>query len=147
MMEQTEIQEIFSGLRALVESTFPKRCRNCGREYASSAEFIAATRAVRPNCSGLKQSLDDDDNPIVEVFRNCECGSTLMEIFNDRRDLSEAGIKRRHRFEEMLGHLVSRGVAREVAYAELIKLMRGQANELLSLVRTVSGSKANVDSM
>lgn len=146
MLEQTEIQEIYSGLRALAESTFPKRCRNCGQEYASAAEFIVATQAVRPNCSGLKQSQDDDDNLIVEVFRNCNCGSTLMESFNDRRDLTEEGIKRRRRFEEMLGHLVSRGVAREVAYAELIKLMRGQANELLLLVRTVAGRKTNVDS-
>lgn len=141
MVEQTEIQEIFAGLRELEESTFPKRCRNCGRVYASVAEFVAATQAVRPDCSGLKQGRDEDNRPVVDLFRNCACGSTLMESFNDRRDLSEAGLKRRRRFEGVLKHLLSRGVAREVAYAELIKLLRGQPNDLLHLIKTVSEAR------
>lgn len=135
MPEQTETEQIFSGLRALAESAFPKRCRNCGREYASAAEFIAVTQAPRANCSGLKHSLDDDDNPIVDLFRNCECGSTLMESFSDRRDVSEAGIKRRQNFEQILGELLAQGVAREVAYVELIKFMRGEPHDLLHLAR------------
>lgn len=144
MLPQNEIQEIFAGLQELVAATFPKRCRNCGREYISATEFFAATSAVRPNCSGLKLSRDDDDNPVVELFRNCECGSTLMENFNDRRDLTAAGIKRRRRFNEMLAHLVSRGVAREIANAQLLKLLRGQPNTLLHLVRTVTEHDTNV---
>jgi len=139
MVEQTETQEIFSGLRALVESTFPKRCSNCGREYKSSAEFIAATCAVQPNCSGLKQSMYDYNHPIIEVFRNCACGSTLMENFSNRRDLSEAGIKRRQLFGEMLQRMVTRGVARQAAYAKLIKVIRNQPSEFTRLARTMIG--------
>lgn len=133
MLKQTEVEQIFSGLRALAESAFPKRCSNCGREYVSAAEFIAATQALRPDCSGLKHSLDDDDKPIVDLFRNCACGSTLMQSFSDRRDYSEAGMKRRQYFDQTLGDLVTQGVAREIAYVELLKFMRGEPHELLHL--------------
>lgn len=141
MFEPTEIQEMFAGLRELEEATFPKRCRTCGREYASVAEFVSATHAVRPDCTGLKQGRDEDNQPVVDLFRNCACGSTLMESFNDRRDLSEAGLKRRRRFEGVLDHLLARGVARETAYAELLKLLRGQPNDLLPLIRSVTGDR------
>lgn len=81
MLEQGKIRKILSGLRELEVSAFPKRCACCAREYASVAEFIAATQAPPSNCSGLKPGRDDDGNAIVELFRNCDCGSTLMECF------------------------------------------------------------------
>lgn len=135
MAEPTTNQGIFAGLRQLAESAFPKRCAGCGHEYATAMEFIAATHALHPRRSGLKQSRDDDENLIVDLFRNCECGSTLMESFHDRRDLTAAGIKRRRRFDEMLGRLVASGMDKDVAQAELLKLMRGQSNDLLRLLR------------
>lgn len=138
MFEQAENRDLFAGLRELAESAFPKRCRGCGRVYASAAEFIAATHALRPNCSGLKQGCDDDEHLVVELFRNCECGSTLMETFNDRRDLSEAGSKRRRRFEEIFTYLVGRGIAADIAHNELLKLMHGQANDVLPLIKQKS---------
>ncbi|MCK9987662.1 MAG: hypothetical protein AzoDbin1_04134, partial [Azoarcus sp.] len=42
-----------------------------------------------------------DGQVIVELFRNCVCGSTLMDCFRDRRDTSEAGLRRRARFGEL----------------------------------------------
>lgn len=81
MLEQTEMQEILSGLRELKASAFPKRCACCAREYASAAEFISATQALQSTCGGLKPGEDDDGYPIIELFRNCACGSTLMESF------------------------------------------------------------------
>lgn len=135
MVEPMDMQDLFAGLRELAESAFPKRCRACGREYANAAEFVAATRPPRPGCSGLKQGHDDDERLIVEVFRNCQCGSTLMESFGNRRDLGPEGIKRRRRFEQLLGYLLARGVAAEIAHAELLKVMRGEANTLLQLIR------------
>lgn len=127
--------ELFASLHALVASTFPKRCRNCGREYASAEEFFAATQPVRADHTGLKQSLDDQGQPIVELFRNCTCGSTLLENFSNRRNLSPAGIKRRARFDELLGKLEAAGADAETARAELLKMMRGQANSLIELIR------------
>lgn len=129
--------DLFAGLQVLVEATFPKRCRTCGREYADATEFISATQQVRPDHAGLKQSLDDDGNPIVDLFRNCACGSTLLESFYNRRDLTDVGMKRRRRFEDLLAKLIGAGVDVVVARAELRKLMRGQANAVIEIIRAV----------
>ncbi len=122
---------LYQGLRELAESAFPKRCATCGRVYASAEEFLRETRTLRANSSGLKQSVDDDGSTIVELYRNCACGSTLMDFFVDRRDMSEAGLRRRRRFGELLERLVSAGLEREVARAELIKIVHGQPSEIL----------------
>ena len=130
---------LFSGLRALQESTFPKRCRNCGREYVDVGEFVAATQKVRADHDGLKQSLDDDGNSIIDLFRNCACGSTLLESFYNRRDMSADGGKRRERFDSLLAQLVAAGVDATIARAEMIKLMHGQPNDLTRLVQRAKG--------
>ena len=127
--------EFFRGLRELVDSAFPKQCKNCGREYRSSAEFLVATRPLRADSSGLKQSRDDDGQMIVDLFRNCICGSTLLESFGDRRNLDADGIIRRKRFENMVCQLVEMGCPEETARGEMLKLMRGQPNEMLYLTK------------
>ncbi|MFZ2161585.1 MAG: hypothetical protein WAW02_05155 [Sideroxyarcus sp.] len=128
-------EDIYTGLRQLADSAFPKRCKLCGREYQNSAEFLAATQPVRTNSSGLKQSHDDDGHEIVELFRNCVCGSTLLESYWNRRDLTDAGIMRRKRFQDMVGKLVATGCPAETAHSELLKFVRGQPNELLGLTK------------
>lgn len=130
-MEMDGMQGFYAGLRQLAESAFPKRCRNCGRTYRDAKEFVASTEPTAPDRSGLKQSLDDDNRVIVELFRNCVCGSTLMDCFNDRRDLSSSGTLRRQHFQKLLDQLAEHGVERQLARAELLKVMRGQASELL----------------
>lgn len=129
--------DLFGSLRALQESTFPKVCRNCGCEYADARQFLAATQQVRADHTGLKSSQEEDGSFVVDVFRNCACGSTLLESFHDRRDLSEAGIKRRARFGELLDKLVADGVPEEKVRTELFKLMRGQPHELIQLIRAI----------
>lgn len=132
---------LFAGLRQLADAAFPKRCAHCGRVYRNSEEFLTATQPVRPDCSGLKQSRDDDDQMIVDLFRNCVCGSTLLESFRNRRDLSKDGIMRRMLFQEMVGKIAAMGHPAETARDELLKFMRGQPNELLSLtVEKISDS-------
>lgn len=129
--DSTDDETLFANLRALEESTFPKRCATCGRSYATAAEFAIATSALSADRSGFKQTYDEDGKPIVELFRNCVCGSTLMSDFHDRRDWSPGGGKRRQRFDELLRLLQERGIDGAVARAELLKLMRGQKSELL----------------
>ena len=129
-------EDLFRSLRALEEATFPKVCRNCGHRYEDAAEFLAATRQVRPDHTGLKEGIDEDGAAIVEVFRNCACGSTLLESFSDRRDQSANGLLRRKRFGEMLDKLVADGVEFTRARAELLKLMRGQPHDLIGLIRS-----------
>ena len=128
-------EELYAGLRELADSAFPVRCGNCGREYRNSSEFLAATQPVRANASGLKQSRNDDGQMIVDLFRNCVCGSTLLESFGNRRELGEDGVKRRMRFQDMVDKLVAMGYTEEVIRGELLKLMRGQPNEVISLAK------------
>lgn len=124
---------LFADLQALANTAFPKRCNTCGRVFNSPEEFVRETESIR-GVSGLKSACDDDGRPVVELFRNCPCGSTLMDAFRDRRDSSEAGLRRRTKFGEIIERLVTRGVAREVARVELLKLMRGEGSELLTRV-------------
>lgn len=119
-------QLFFEGLRALAEAAFPKHCACCGRVFATADEFILQTQSMRQNVSGLKQSFDDNNVAIVEVYRNCLCGSTLMDFFSDRRDTSEASLQRRQLFEQLLLQLQEKGMGRGAARAYLLHLVRGQ---------------------
>jgi hypothetical protein len=133
-----ESDQLLANLRALAESQFPKRCANCGRVYATADEFIAATAPPANGHSGLKQGTSDEGRIIVELFRNCVCGSTLMNDFSNRRDETAAGIRRRERFDTLANGLRERGVADAEIRAELLKLMHGQPSRLLSLIRRTS---------
>lgn len=127
--------ELFNGLKELAETSFPKKCANCGRLFSSAEQFLLETQGISPSVTGLKQSEDDDGSKIVEVFRNCPCGSTLMEFFCDRRDFSDAGDKRRKKFDKLLDFLERNNFDRITARIELIKVMRGEKSEMLSKVR------------
>jgi hypothetical protein len=116
----------FEGLRALAASAFPKHCNNCGRVFATAADFIEQTKSLRSDRSGLKQSYDDDNIAIVEAYRNCVCGSTLMDFFSDRRDISDAGNERRQLFDTLLPHLQEKGMNRQAARDHLLGLLRGR---------------------
>ena len=84
---------------------------------------------MRSDISGLKQSVDDENVVIVEAYRNCQCGSTLMDLFSDRRDASGAGEHRRVLFNKLLPHLQEKGLTRLAARAYLLRLLRGQASD------------------
>ena len=115
----------FEGLQALAASAFPKHCGYCGRVFATAQDFMQQTQSVRKDISGLKQSFDDDSVAIVEAYRNCLCGSTLMDFFSDRRDISESGARRRELFEKLLPHLQEKGMTLAAAREHLLALLRG----------------------
>ena len=127
--------ELIRGLKALVETTFPKRCRCCGRSFADVADYVAQTNAMPNGAEGLKQSLGDEGEIVVDLFRNCPCGSTLMDTFNDRRDSSPKGEARRRRFDELMAYLVERGLEAKVARHELLEVMHGKSSEILTKIR------------
>jgi hypothetical protein len=132
MSELTNFQnELYVGLQALADAEFPKRCNVCGRVYETVDDFIRQTSAVRPDNTGLKQAVNDDDSIVVELYRNCVCGSTLLDYFSDRRDSSTTHGERRAYFETVLVKLMQAGYDRDAARAELIKVMRGEHSELL----------------
>lgn len=131
MTEQSTESWLYSGLRELAAGAFPKTCPTCKRVYATSEEYVHATERVNGR-TGLKSGEDDDGAMIVNLFRNCVCGSTLLAEFRDRRDTSPQGLQRRERFGLLLEHLVAQGMERELARAELLKVTRGQSSELLA---------------
>lgn len=117
---------LLDGLRELSDTAFPRKCANCGREYMSFGDFIEQTRPLEGR-SGLIENQgcpEEGDEVIVELYRNCICGSTLMEFFTNRRDTSDKGVHRRALFERLLGQLIAEGISDEEARAELTAFMR-----------------------
>ena len=127
-------KNLFLGLRALAESNFPKRCLCCGHQFDNAAQFLKETQQLRKGISGIKQSIDDNNCTIIEVYRNCPCGSTLMDFFSDRRDLSESGIARRKKFSNLIVYLVAQGVEPEIVREKLLNFLKGRPNDLLEIV-------------
>jgi hypothetical protein len=119
----------FAGLKALADSAFPKQCKNCGKMFVTANQFIAETKAIRQGMTGLKQGVDDDDVPVVEVYRNCTCGSTLMDFFSDRRNVTEEGKKRRALFNQLMSHLQKKGISYTDGRACLLRLLHGNASD------------------
>jgi hypothetical protein len=127
--------ELFDGLKALAEAAFPKSCACCGRVYETVEEFLQETDKIPTVKSSMKSAIEDDGSTVVEVFRNCPCGSTLMDDFNDRRDMSEKGNIRRQHFNRMMDYLETKGLTKDVSRAELINGARGEKPSVLSLFR------------
>ncbi|WP_213638724.1 hypothetical protein [Pseudomonas lalucatii] len=121
----------FAGLKALCLDDFPKRCRTCGRVFASEADYFRQTLAVRSGITGLKAVEDEEEGPQVEVFRNCVCGSTLLVNCASRRDDSAAGRSRRRLFDELLSYLERHGVERVQARSELLRVASGERSAML----------------
>lgn len=74
------------------------------------------------------REIHDEGDSYLEVFRNCSCGTTLMELFNSRRDLSFEGIRKREGFSLLLSSLCKSGMEPDVARAfllEFVSLMAG----------------------
>jgi len=139
-LSDTPDNELFRGLQELHAAAFPKVCPNCGRVYNTLADFLEQTRAIAGK-SGLKASCDDDDQPVVELFRNCVCGSTLMDLAQSRRDETAAGLRRREQFQRMTALLIARGLAPATARAELLKVVRGEGSRVIDDMLRSKGGK------
>jgi len=118
------IEDLLQGLTALAESAFPKRCANCGKIYHTVEDYVRETEALAGN-KGIK-AIDDEeeDENFLELYRNCTCGSTLMDYFQDRRDTTDRGLKRRQAFGQVLDYLIEKGLDPVESRRELMKLIR-----------------------
>ncbi len=123
--------ELLKGLRALADTAFPRKCTYCGKVYENSEQFLMETNGTASSNTGLVESIDDDENPIVEAYRNCSCGSTLMDFFGDRRSTSKEALKRRQQFGKMLDYLIDQGLEKDIARQELLKFIRGEKSQRL----------------
>jgi len=133
-MPENSSDNLFDDLKSITASAFPKTCTMCNKVYNNEEDFIKETSKIN-NQTGLKQSYDDDDQTIVELYRNCSCGSTLMNFFGNRRDVSEAGEKRREKFGRLMEYLIAEGLEASVARNELLKVVHGQKSEILKDIK------------
>lgn len=116
-------------LTAVERNSFPKQCPTCGAMYQNVEEYIAKTQGIGSN-QGLKLSEGDEGEVILELFRNCVCGSTLLDFFADRRNGSEQGEKRRRAFDKIVGRLVGLGVDQQKAITELRAYLKTKKSQL-----------------
>ena len=128
-MADTDDNGLLSGLQQLAAGSFPRSCPTCGRVYETFEQFLRDTVPLQRH-SGLKE-VEEEDSIAVEVYRNCVCGSTLMDLAQDRRDESETGRQRRSRFEQVKATLIQRGLDSDTAHAELRRLMHGERSPLI----------------
>jgi len=108
-------------------NAFPKICGNCMKIYHNDINFLQETTPAQNISSYIKVitgSEEGRNGVYLEVFRNCSCGSTLMELFHCRRDLSEKGIRKRAVFEVFLDTLKKNGYDNEKARDLILEFMR-----------------------
>jgi len=89
-----------TGLRARLDTSFPKKCMTCGRIFETAEQYFTETSDISEQDRGLKPFVDDDTSVIIEAFRNCPCGSTLMETFEESGENLAEVIAKRKREEE-----------------------------------------------
>ena len=89
----------FGFLHTRVKSEFPKCCKKCGKTYQSFEQFYYETDEIERGTVNYP-TLGAE----FYLHRNCKdsCGSTLVVVFNDRRDDSELGNQRRAVFQSCL---------------------------------------------
>jgi hypothetical protein len=118
LVELTE--QVEKKLAEIYKEKFPKTCRSCERVYNTREEYLKATFATE------KQGvLWDSFVNKVQEYRNCVCGSTLMMMVPDRRDMSEFGIKRRRLFNLFSDKIVEiTGQDRLVVEAKVREIFR-----------------------
>jgi hypothetical protein len=124
------INSVFKEFKELVNETFPKHCACCGRDYMDLKEFLEGTEEL-PSAVSMIQSLGGADNSVTDILRNCACGTTLMAVFNERRDMSESGANAREKFAQLLTILTSSGLDITVARRELLKMLHGEDSEYI----------------
>ena len=129
---------LLKGFNALFESSFPKKCVCCGRVFETAEQFLFETQELPLGKSSLKEAVEEDGLTIVEIFRNCPCGSTLMDEFQSRRDHTEKGRIRRENFAKLMDYLIDQGIPQEAARQELLKFLRGENSEIvIDLLKTL----------
>jgi hypothetical protein len=124
----------YANLRELAQGSFPRRCHTCGRSYETADELLHATTSIASDHSGLKQGFDDDGIAIIESFRNCTCGSTLMDFFHCRRDVTISGVNRRKTFDRLVSQLLNSGIEELRAKAEILKWLQGEGSDLKAMI-------------
>jgi hypothetical protein len=125
------IADFYDGLTEIAKDAFPRECSNCGRIFQTIGDFITQTQTIRGH-SGLTEYSDRGGRTAIYLFRNCVCGSTLMEMFRDRRDPTERGARVREKFAQLLEILAAFGLDVQESRRELLRVLHGDESEILN---------------
>ena len=132
--EKQWLSELYKGLQTLEELSFPKTCAKCGKVYVSLLDLVCQTVNLM-RYSGLIVADEEEKQPVIGLYRNCTCGTTLFVFCKNRRDVSEQGIQRRETFDQLLKMFKAAGLDLPIAREELLKIVRGEESELLRKYR------------
>ncbi len=127
------LKEFYGGLRAFDASSWPMTCSDCGQEFENNEDYVAKTAGMTDS-TGLGNLQAEDGSQHVGLYRHCLCGNILVGRFKDRRDNSPEGEKAREQFDRLLEMLVQDGMDQDFAHDELLKLVRGEPNELVKIL-------------
>jgi hypothetical protein len=129
-MSSSDGHTLYEGLLALLQNEFPKTCPKCRRVYPTLESFVDETQAVQSG-TGLMGYDMGHHVQHVAMMRNCVCGSTMATFCCDRRDCSEAGLRRRAMFEKLLEDLQAKGIDAITARTQLLAFLRGERSPIL----------------
>jgi len=129
-MEPSHDSTVYEGLLALLQNEFPKTCPRCRHTYPTLEAFVDETLPVQTGTGLMGYDLGDTFQSVA-MMRNCSCGSTMATFCCDRRDISEAGLRRRAMFDSLLMQLQSRGIDAITARDQLLAFLRGERSPLL----------------
>lgn len=104
--------------------TLPVHCFSCGKEYKTLTDFIGLTTSVENEPALIEKK--SGDQLVVQLVRLCSCGSEVLIRFQDRRDTSERGEKKRALFDRIQQQLMSEGVEKKEAHSEILNLIYGR---------------------
>ncbi len=99
----TSMVRTFGFLQERLKSNFPKACKKCGKAYQSFEEFFYDTDAINQGTVCYPMLGAE-----FYLHRNCRapCDSTLVVVFNDRRDDTDLGGERRVIFQTCMDKLL-----------------------------------------
>lgn len=124
MFTTAQVENLLAKFRNLANEGFPHHCA-CGRSYKDLEDFLARTTSPHASSSGMVASLVGEGAEVVDLFRNCACGSTIMVIIQERRNFSRRTRYHRHLMQATMDACESAGVSHEQARGELLACIRG----------------------
>ncbi|MCB1615455.1 MAG: hypothetical protein KDI30_05520 [Pseudomonadales bacterium] len=109
----------------LEPDSFPKTCPMCNTVYSDEIDFFERTHSLPHVNSDIRPVEDENADPQVylEIYRNCNCGTTLMELFHCRREQTASENRKRLLFEILLDAMEAIGHKRKDARDILFEFM------------------------
>lgn len=122
-----------AGLRELMAASFPKTCEHCGRVYADIDAFIQGTLA-----SASLPSSGGNNNAVIALTRNCECGAQLTAPYSSRRGSGDLASQCRDTFDALVEQMVEAGAEPDQARGELRQLITGGYQDILRQLKKIA---------